>query len=296
MLAADQRPPIMNLTKAKRGETEARFDDVAAVKELIVQFLAPEATAVLLDPIWAYDRCIQHVSPRQGLLLTLEDHAFLDTPEGRYSHEIKDWSVEQIKQFGADGVKVLAWYRPDAGKAVLAHQERFIRSIGDACRHHDICFLLEFLVYPLGGDVGYAEDPQKYPEMVIDSVKRFAGAEYGIDIFKLESPLPAKVLADPHHGGADAQRAQKLFDELGEACNRPWVMLSAGAAAQDFSKVLTYAYRAGANGYLAGRAIWWDAMQAFPDTAAIGARLQGESVSYMRAINDLTAQLARPVV
>jgi tagatose 1,6-diphosphate aldolase len=293
MLAADQRPPIMNLTRGKRGEAEPRFEDVAEVKELIVRHLAPEATAVLLDPIWAYKRAIQHVSPRQGLLLTLEDHAFRDTPDGRYSNEIKDWSVEHIKRFGADGVKVLAWYRPDASQAVLEHQAQFIRKIGEDCRRHDICYLLEFLVYPLGGDVGYAEDPQKYPGMVIDSVKRFAGPEYGVDIFKLESPLPAKALPDPN--GPDATRAQALFDQLGAACGRPWVMLSAGASAADFSKVLTYAYRAGANGYLAGRAIWWEAMQAFPDTVAIGQRLDSESVPYMRAINALTAKMAKPV-
>ncbi len=293
MLAADQRPPIMTLTKTKRGEVDYRFADVATVKELIVQHLAPEATAVLLDPIWAYQNAIKHVSPRQGLLLTLEDHAFKDTPGGRYSTEIADWSVDHIKRYGADGVKVLAWYRPDASQAANDHQERFIRKIGDDCRRNDICFLLEFLVYPLGGDVGYAEDPHKYPEMVIDSVKRFAGPEYGVDIFKLESPLPAKALPDPN--GHDAKPAQALFDQLGQACNRPWVMLSAGASAADFSNVLTYAYRAGANGYLAGRAIWWDAMQAFPDTAAIGHALQADSVPYMRSINALTARLAKPV-
>ena len=296
MLAADQRPPISNLTKSKRGEKEPRFDDVATVKEMIVKHLAPEATAVLLDPIWAYKASIRHVSPRQGLLLTLEDHSYRDTPEGRYSNQIADWSVEHIKRYGADGVKVLAWYRPDAAKAVNDHQAAFIKRIGDACKKHDICFLLEFLLYPIGGDVGYAEDPAKHPEMVIESVKQFSGAEYGVDIFKLESPLPAKALPDPDTGGTEAKQVQAYFDALGKASGRPWVMLSAGAAASDFAKVLTYAYRAGANGYLAGRAIWWDAMQAFPDAAAIGKRLDSESVPYMRSINALTAKLARPVV
>jgi len=36
------------------------------------------------------------------------------------------------------------------------------------------------------------------------------------------------------------------------------VMLSAGAAMAEFANVLRYAYRAGAHGFLAGRAIWWD--------------------------------------
>jgi tagatose 1,6-diphosphate aldolase len=294
MLAADQRPPIMNLARSKRGEAEARFDDVAEIKELIVEHLASEATAVLLDPIWAYTRCIGHVSPRQGLLLTLEDHAFRDSPTGRYSSTIPDWSVGHIRRYGADGVKVLAWYRPDADDAVLAHQARFIRDIGDECRTHDINFLLEFLVYPIGGDVGYAEDPRKYPEMVIESVRRFAGVEYGVDIFKLESPLPTKSLPPPD--SREAASAQKLFDELGAACaGRPWVMLSAGASAADFAKVLTYAYRAGASGYLAGRAIWWEPMQAYPDRASIAHRLTTESVPYMQRINAQTAKYAHPV-
>lgn len=292
MLAADQRPPIFDIARKARGTLEAAHADVAEIKQVIVRHLAPEATAVLLDPIWAYQHCIPHVSPRQGLLLTLEDHAFRDTPEGRYSREITDWSVEHIKRHGADGVKVLAWYRPDASRAVLDHQAAFIRRIGEACRQHDICYLLEFLVYPLGGDVGYVEDPRKYPEMVIDSVRHFTGPEYGIDIFKLESPLPAGALPDPD--GPDAARVQKLFDDLGAACGRPWVMLSAGATAADFTKVLTYAYRAGANGYLAGRAIWWAAMQAYPNVEAVGAALTRDAVPYMRAINDLTARMAAP--
>lgn len=296
MLAVDQRPPIMNLTKATRGEAEARFEDVAAVKELLVKHLAPEATAVLLDPIWAYERCIGLTNPRQGLLITLEDHGFKDGPGGRLSHSIEGWSPERIRRTGADGVKVLAWYRPDASPEVIAAQKAYVRDIGDACRKADICFLFELLVYPLGGDVGYAEDPAKYPELVIESVKHFSGPEYGVDIFKLESPLPASALPDPNSGSAEAKKVQALFDELGRAAGRPWVMLSAGASAESFARVLTYAYRAGANGYLAGRAIWWDAVQAYPDLAKAGAGLDQSAVPFMRSINALTHKLAKPVL
>ncbi len=296
MLAVDQRPPIMGLTKGKRGEAEARFEDVAAVKELLTRHLAPHATAVLLDPIWAYAHCIRLTDPRQGLLVTLEDHAFEETPGGRLSRAIEGWSPERIRRVGADGVKVLAWYRPDASVEVIAHQKAFVRGIGEACRVADMPFLLELLVYPLGGDVGYAEDPAKHPEMVIESVRAFADPEYGIDIFKLESPLPASALPDPDAAGEETKRAQALFDALDEAAGRPWVMLSAGAPAAAFSRVLTYAYRAGASGYLAGRAIWWEALQAFPDTAEAGRRLDAEAVAYMRNINALTAGSAKPIV
>ena len=295
MLAVDQRPPIMNLTKSKRGEPDARFDDIAAVKQLLTRHLAPEATAVLMDPVWAYDRCIAHTSPRQGLLITLEDHAFNDTPGGRLSHEIGGWSPERIRRIGGDGVKVLAWYRPDAAPDVIAHQKTFVQRVGEACRAADICFLFELLVYPLGGDVGYAEDPAKYPELVIESVRAFADPIYGVDLFKLESPLPAAALPDPASWNTDAKRVQGLFDTLGQVADRPWVMLSAGASAESFTRVLTYAYRAGASGYLAGRAIWWPSVQAFPDLVEAGRRLDADAVPFMREINALTRDIAKPV-
>ena len=75
---------------------------------------------------------------------------------------------------------------------------------------------------------------------------------------------------------------------------RPWVMLSAGASKADFTRVLQYAYAAGANGYLAGRAIWWDAFQSFPDLDAMAESLRSECLDYMHSINTLTDAEATP--
>jgi tagatose 1,6-diphosphate aldolase len=69
-------------------------------------------------------------------------------------------------------------------------------------------------------------------------------------------------------------------------------MLSAGATKCAFTRILTYAYRAGASGFLAGRAIWWDEAQAFPDMDAARRALRSTSASYMESINQLTDELA----
>jgi tagatose 1,6-diphosphate aldolase len=58
--------------------------------------------------------------------------------------------------------------------------------------------------------------------------------------------------------------------------------------------VLTHAYRAGASGYLAGRAIWLKAFEHFPDWAAIERGLRGEALDYMRSLNALTDSAALP--
>jgi tagatose 1,6-diphosphate aldolase len=71
-------------------------------------------------------------------------------------------------------------------------------------------------------------------------------------------------------------------------------MLSAGAGMDEFRRILTHAYRAGASGYLAGRAIWSKAFAHFPDWDAIRSGLRGEAVDYMRSLNILTDKEAMP--
>ncbi len=296
MAAVDQRPPLFSLIKDKRGGTEAGYDDMAAIKVSLTRALAPHSSAMLLDPIWAYPRAVGHVRPDQGLLVTVEDHAFGETPGGRESAEIADWNVAKIKRLGADGVKVLAWYRPDAEARVCAHQEAFVERVGRACVEHDICFLLELLVYPLPGDeaqtTDYVEHAAKRPERVIESLRTFTDPRFGVDLFKLESPVAAAAVPQP--GSPQAAACQAWFDQLGDIATRPWVMLSAGADMEAFRRILHYAYAAGASGYLCGRAIWWKAAQHFPDLEAMETALAGGGVAYMKEINRLTDDRATP--
>ncbi len=61
-------------------------------------------------------------------------------------------------------------------------------------------------------------------------------------------------------------------------------MLSAGAAAEPFRRILGFAFRAGASGYLAGRAIWWPAALETPDWDRFRARVRSEGVPYIERI------------
>lgn len=296
MVALDQRPPIANLVAARRGisPVAVTFADMVAVKRLLVEVLGEHASAMLLDPNYAMPAALDRLPPRTGMVVTLEDHRFRDTDGGRLSHSIRDWSVEKIKRAGADGVKVLAWYRPDASAQVLAHQQQYVKQIGDECRRHDIAYVLELLVYPFAGQAGhtqaYGEAPEKQPQRVLDSVLEFTRPEYGVDLLKLESPLPGASLPSAD-AGAEHQQAQRWFSDMGRICQEagiPWVMLSAGVTPAQFLRVMAYAYAAGAHGFLAGRAIWWDAMQHFPDLQACRQALQVQGVQTLQALAQLT--------
>lgn len=296
MTAVDQRPPIKNPIAKHYGLKEAPYDDVAGFKALLIESLQGESSALLLDPHYAVPRGLGMLSPQKGLIVTLEDSIFRETEDGRLSSEIDDWSVEKIKRMGGDAVKVLAWYRPDAGRAANEHQKDFVKRVGEACQRYDIPFLFELLVYPLASDAhqtaDYVEMRGKKADDVLASVAEFAKPDYGVDVFKLESPVNAGDVPGVGHDGDAA--VQAVFDEMGRLAGRPWVMLSAGAGKAQFRNILTHAYRAGASGYLAGRAIWLDAFSHFPDWQRMRAELEGESVAYMRDLNALTDSEALP--
>ena len=296
MVAVDQRPPIKNPIAAHYGTADAPYGDVAEVKAMLIEELQGEATAMLLDPHYAMPRGLHLLSPSKGLVVTLEDSVFRETPAGRMSSEIDGWSVEKIKRAGGDAVKVLAWYRPDAGEGASAHQHDFVKRIGEACARYDIPFLLEMLAYPLEGEADrtsdYRETTAKRADHVLGAVEEFAKPDYGVDLFKLEAPVAGEGAPGPN--GEGAAEAQALFDEMGRLAGRPWIMLSAGVGKEAFVRVLEHAYAAGASGYLAGRAIWLDAFAHFPDWDAMRAALRADSVPYMRRINTLTSEHATP--
>lgn len=296
MMAVDQRHQISALISKKLGigADQVRFADMVAVKRVLVEELGAHVSAVLLDPNFSFPAALEKLPARTGFVVTLEDNRFEDTPGGRRSHSIRDWSVEKIKRAGGDGVKVLAWFRPDADPDILEHQKRYVESIGNECRRHDIAMVLELLVYPFPKSarraVDYTESPEKLPELVLGSVREFVHPRYGVDLLKLESPLPGATLP-VRDGGTGHLQAQQSFDEMGLICRNagiPWVMLSGGVTSSQFVRVMEYAYAAGANGFLAGRAIWWDALQHFPDMEKFAAQLRQQGCATLRELDVLT--------
>jgi len=296
MTAVDQRPGVEALVRRKRGVDKASFEDVGEAKRVLIETLSPYSTAMLLDPGYAYPYAALQADPRRGLLLTYEQWDSEETRGGRKTFAYPDWSVEKIKRTGADGVKLMLWWRPDAAEDVKAHQRALVEQVGRDCRRHDIAFLLEPLLYPLGDEASagrYEEDRGKRPEMVIETAREFRDERYGIDIFKMETPVLATEVPDPD--GADSAACQRWFDELGRTLDRPWVMLSAGTGMEPFRRIVTHAFRAGASGYLAGRAIWWPTFEStFPDWAAMRAGIVRDGIPYAQTLHRLLEQHGTP--
>lgn len=285
ILAIDQRPPLYDLVARHDSRDIQRH--VFDLKRSVIEQLQQHATATLVDPPTALG-LFERLDPRCGLLLTLEDHRFRDVASGRMSHTIDGWSVERISSTGADAVKLLAWYRDDAGRQSRRHQEDLVASVGDACREHDTPFVLELLVYPLRADRGEVPSEQRV-DLVLRSLQRFADPKYGVDLFKVESPLDLRHRSP----NLDPNMLQGTFGEVDSIVQRPWVVLSGGANRVDFLDVVRHACKAGASGYLAGRSIWWNSVTRFPDPA-VAHSLREDAVRYMRTLHDVVDDLAHP--
>ena len=290
MLAIDQRPPIFNIIKNAKGG-KASYKDIAEFKGLLTQFLSPYSSAILMDPIYSFPN-LMPLNKSKGLVMTLEDHNFIDGTKGRLSKKIKNWSVEKIKKSGGDAVKVLLWYRPDASKLIINKQKKFLMEIGNDCKKFDIPLLLELLVYPFKKDdnynTNYSSWQNKKHDQVINSIKEFSKLKYNVDIFKVESPVDASKITK-----ANFSQNFKIFKQLNSATNnKPWVMLSSGMNKQKFIDCLKLAYKSGASGYLAGRSIWLSAFEQYPNLKEVKLGLK-KSITYMKKLNKITKTSAK---
>lgn len=302
MIAVDQRPPLFRALARGLGVEEDALDwhEVADAKALLVRELAPHASAVLLDPAWALPRALTAVPGDVGLLSTLEGYDFEVVDGERRSRRVAGWSVAAARRSGADAIKVLAWDRPDVSEATRRHQDDFVREAGAACRRWDLPFVLELLDYPLPGED--AADPawlRGKGERVLGSLRHYADPTFGVDLFKLELPFDPHRVREVAAGALDGVAREPLLDraeaeallaEVDAASPVPWVLLSAGVGPGAFAFGVEAAVRAGASGFLAGRALWLRALDAWPDREAVRDALRGGSVPLIHRLAALVEE------
>ncbi len=282
MMAIDQRGSLRRAISKVTGKEpqQVTYEEIAKAKEIITKALAPYATAVLTDPEYGYPYSIQHLPPRVGLLLAYEETGYEKvgpTGKERKSKLLENWSVEKAQRAGADAIKLLIYYHPDASEEVRRHQQEIIRRVGEECAQADMPFLLELVAYALeeeGTDT--PEYARKKPDLVIRSAAEFSKPEYRVDILKLEFPADLKYAEEFSKGAFDGQERPAVYSlkdvrefcqRLNEAAGAPWVILSAGVDIEEFLVQVELAAEAGASGFLCGRAIWKDAVSFYPDEA-----------------------------
>jgi tagatose 1,6-diphosphate aldolase len=257
VLALDHRDS-MRVVMAPDDPGSISNEALTGVKLDLLRELACEATAVMLEPEYSIAQAIatRALPGSVGFLAAVEAQGYLGNPAARKTSLLKGWSVEKAKRVGANAVKLLVLYRPDAG-AVTEEQDKLITQIVADCSRYDIPLFLEPLPYRLDGraSIDSPEFASVRRQIVIDSVKRLAAL--GPDVLKVAFPI-ATMYEQDRAVWADA------CAELDEAASMPWVLLSGGDPYELFRDQVEIACEAGASGFLAGRALWRDYVAAPP--------------------------------
>jgi len=224
------------------------------LKLAIIDHIAPHATAVMLEPEYSAAQAIVAgaLPGHVGFLSALEEQGYLGDPYARQTTLLNGWSVAKAKRLGASGIKLLLFYRPDAGEST-ERQERVVRAVIADCAREEIPLFLEPLSYSLDPavPVNSPEFAQQRRRIVIESARRLGSL--GPDILKLQFPIDA---------GHEANERiwQDTCVELNEAATVPWALLSSGDPYNTFKTQLGIACQAGCSGFMVGRALWREAI------------------------------------
>jgi 5-dehydro-2-deoxygluconokinase len=224
----------------------------------LLRQLGREATAVMLDPEYSVAQAIttRSLVGRVGFLAAVEGQGYLVDPAARQTDLLEGWSVEKAKRVGASAIKMLVLYRPDGGAATTEQDEIISQVIAD-CGRHDIPLFLEPLPYTYGEEasVDSPEFAAMRRRVVIDTVRRLGAL--GPDILKVPFPVDTRF-------EEDRRVWAEACGELDAASPVPWVLLSGGDPYELFREQLLVASRAGASGFLVGRALWGEYVAAGP--------------------------------
>lgn len=263
-VAVDQRQALRSMLRGVGAEPSDGA--LRAFKVAVARTLQEVAPAVLVDPQYGLPAVVADpaISPRLPLMVALEESGTVPFAGGRRSTALAGWDAQRARNAGACAGKLLVYVRPDHAPS-FEHALALVEATRAGCRRADLPFVLEILPYRLDD-----EDERTYGAAFGHHVLRLAeiGAGYAPDLLKLAWPAPAG--ADEPIAGALATLA---------ALPVPWALLSAGAPFETFAERVVVAMdEGGAAGFIAGRALWQDAVGA-PDVEAAlraGARVRLE--------------------
>jgi tagatose-1,6-bisphosphate aldolase len=232
MLALDHRDALRNAFR-RAGVEDVSAETMLELKRRIASALGADASGILLDHAAVGCR-----PDHAGLLVPLEAQSHEPLEGGRLN--ALEFDGADARRVGADGCKLLLWYRADHD-ATAARQRELVARAADDCHRHDLPLVLEPLVYQLEGEKDKAYR-RALPGLIVAAADELAGS--GADLLKLQFP------------GKDACAAVTRA-----ASPLRWALLGGSEVdGATFAAQLETACRAGAAGFIAGRAIWTGAL------------------------------------
>lgn len=223
-------------------------------KTRLLSGLGERASAVLVDPgFWsALPPERRRLSNGAGIVLGIEDGDYRGAATA--PRLLPGWDAERAVGAGADAVKISFYYDPEDD---VSAPRRFVSGVAAQCRGAGVPLFCEPLAV--------AGDPRSRARTVLEGVRRFG--EWA-DVLKVQFPGEMRP-------GASREAWEEACRELNSLSPVPWTVLSEGSDYRLFAECLRVACRAGASGFMAGRAVWREAAAGEGDMETCAARLDG---------------------
>jgi sulfofructosephosphate aldolase len=240
MLAIDQRGSLRAMLSEAAGLGTVDDDALVAFKVAVTKWVSPSASAMLIDRQYG----AQAVSVAACPVILAADILTSSVPGGAVDQAALDdeLTAEAIAEFGASALKMLVPWTPTSRDAAIDLSARFM----DLCNEVGLPGVVEGVVRPL--DIASWSDADR-DDALVEAARDLATTKP--HLYKAE--VPSYGLGDPASIAAVSRRISDVLD-----C--PWVVLSSGVSADRFPEAVAACRAGGAEGFLAGRAIWMDAI------------------------------------
>jgi tagatose 1,6-diphosphate aldolase len=253
MCAIDHRGALKRVLN-ERNPVAVSYQDMVDFKLDLCQAVAPFASAILLDPEYGGAQAIAGglLPGSNGLLVSMEETGYTGGSAARITELLHGWSVKKARKMGASAVKLLIYFRPDL-KDVASRQLDLVARLADECIEEDMAFLVEPVSYSIDeGEISSKRFAKIKPSLVVETARQVTALP--IDVLKAEFPADIRL-------EQDEEKLLGFCRDLDQASRLPWVLLSAGVDFESFRKQVQIACKAGASGFLAGRALWQEGAQ-----------------------------------
>jgi len=258
MVAMDQRESLRHMFTTALG-TNVPGSMLVDLKIAVAEELSPYASALLLANEFG-----SVAMPRARCALIVAADALDYGSPG----VVADTRFDRAALAGTTAVaaKLLVVWRRDGQRLRRVGMTRdFVR----ACRAAKLLAIVE-------GVVRRDDD-----DLLLEAARELAACEP--DVYKAEVP---------GFGKESLEETARRSERITKTVAMPWVVLSAGVAPPDFERAVEAACRGGASGFLAGRAIWSDAV-GVPDARAA---LREHAIPRLQRLAEIVDRYARPRV
>jgi sulfofructosephosphate aldolase len=231
MVAMDQRESLRTML-AQHHPGPIEDDWLVRFKLAVARELGPYASGFLIDRYYGFDEVVANglLPPATGLILAADA---LEMTDGIVQETDLDPGVDAAAAaaVGAVALKLLViWRDDDRRERRVETSRRFV----ELAREHGLLSVLEGVVRHDERDAA-----------IVEAARELAAV--GPSLYKCEVPT---------HGEADPGEIERRCRELDTVLACPWVVLSQGVAPDRFPAAAEAAFRGGASGFLAGRALW----------------------------------------